>query len=223
MTDGGAGRLAFRARPSAGPGQPGDVPLGLEPVRDGLLYIPETAMAGAPVLVFLHGAGGSGRRELRVVMAAADRYGVVVVAPDSRGPTWDVIAAGGFTEDPAFIDRALDAAADRCDADFGHLAAGGVSDGASYALSIGLTNGDLFEAVIAFSPGFLAVKTVAGRPPVFVSHGVSDPILPIDACSRRIVPLLRDNGYEVTYNEFDGGHTVPPHVADEAISWWARG
>jgi len=32
----------------------------------------------------------------------------------------------------------------------------GFSDGASYALSVGITNGDLFTHVIAFSPGFVA-------------------------------------------------------------------
>ena len=216
----GPGRLAFRPRPGTGEGEPGDAPLGLEAGRDGLLYIPDTATAGAPVLVFFHGAGGSGRRELRVVVAAADRYGVVVVAPDSRGPTWDVIVAGGFADDPPFIDRALDAAAARCDADFGRLAAGGVSDGASYALSIGLTNGDVFGALIAFSPGFLTPGVLVGRPPVYVSHGISDPILPIDGTSRRLVPALRNAGYDVTYREFDGGHTVPPTVADEGLRWW---
>jgi phospholipase/carboxylesterase len=217
----GPGRLLFRPPPAPGePGEPGDAPLRLDPVRDGLLYLPDTAAAGAPVLVFFHGAGGTGRRELRVVMAAADRYGVVVLAPDSRGPTWDVIVAGGFADDPPFIDRALDAAAGRCDADFGRLAAGGVSDGASYALSVGLTNGDLFEAVIAFSPGFIAPGELVGRPRIFVSHGVADPILPIDGCSRRIVPLLQEAGYDVTYREFDGGHTVPPTVSDEALRWW---
>jgi phospholipase/carboxylesterase len=218
---GSRSRLTFRPPPAPGEaGEPGDAPLRLDPVRDGLLYIPDTANAAAPVLVFFHGAGGTGRRELRVVMAAADRYGVVVVAPDSRGPTWDVIVAGGFADDPPFIDRALEAAAGRCDADFGRLAAGGVSDGASYALSIGLTNGDLFEAVISFSPGFIAPGELIGRPRIFVSHGVTDPILPIDGCSRRIVPLLKEAGYDVTYREFDGGHTVPPTVSDEALRWW---
>jgi phospholipase/carboxylesterase len=214
------GRMAFRPRRGTTAGEPGDAPLGLEPVRDGLLYIPETALPGAPVMVFFHGAGGTGRRELRAVVAAADRYGVVVVAPDSRGATWDVIVAGGFAGDPPFIDRALAAAADRCDADFGRLAAGGVSDGASYALSIGLTNGDLFEAVVAFSPGFLSPGPLVGTPRVFISHGTQDRILPVDVCSRMIVPALRTAGYTVTYREFDGGHTVPPPVADAAVAWW---
>jgi phospholipase/carboxylesterase len=172
--------------------------------------------------VFLHGATGSGRKHLRAVLAAADRYGVVVLAPDSRGEvTWDLIEQRAFGPDPAFLDRALDAVVDRVDADVeGRLAVGGVSDGASYALSIGLANGDVFGTVIAFSPGFLAVPGTVGTPRVFVSHGTADPILPIDACSRRLVPPLRDAGYDVRFHEFDGGHTVPPPIADEAIRWW---
>jgi phospholipase/carboxylesterase len=35
------------------------------------------------------------------------------------------------------------------------VALGGFSDGASYALSLDLTNGDLFASLIAFSPGFI--------------------------------------------------------------------
>ena len=221
MTD--EARLAFRPRRGTQRAEPGDVALGLSVARDGLLYVPDTAEPGAPVMVLLHGAGGSGRRELRAVVAAADRYGVVIVAPDSRGATWDVIVAGGFGDDPPFIDRALDAAADRCDADFGHLAAAGISDGASYALSLGLSNGDLFEAVLAFSPGFLSPGTLIGRPRVFVSHGTEDTVLPIDVCSRRIVPALRTAGYEVAFREFEGGHTVPPSVADDGVGWWVKG
>ncbi|HEY8546620.1 MAG TPA: hypothetical protein VIL36_16285 [Acidimicrobiales bacterium] len=217
------GRLGFRPRASTGDHEPGrDEPLGLGDGRDGVLYVPDTAEPGAPLLVFLHGATGSGRAHLRAVLAAADRYGVVLLAPDSRGPsTWDLVEQQAFGPDPAFLDRALDAVADRVDADLeGRLALGGVSDGASYALSIGLANGDVFGAVVAFSPGFLAVPGAVGKPRVYVSHGTADPILPIDLCSRRFVPPLREAGYEVRFDEFDGGHTVPPPVADQAFRWW---
>ena len=36
-----------------------------------------------------------------------------------------------------------------------HLAISGFSDGASYALSLGLANADLFTHIVAFSPGFV--------------------------------------------------------------------
>jgi phospholipase/carboxylesterase len=122
----------------------------------------------------------------------------------------------------AFLDRVLDAVVDRFDVDVdtARLAVGGVSDGASYALSLALSNGDVFPTVLAFSPGFLVVPDPAGRPRIFVSHGTADPVLPIDACSRSFVPALREAGYDVRFDEFDGGHTVPPAVSDAAVAWW---
>ena len=53
------------------------------------------------------------------------------------------------------INRALEEASARCAIDRNRLAIGGFSDGASYALSLGLANGDVFSFVIAFSPGFI--------------------------------------------------------------------
>jgi len=220
-------RLRFRPRP-ASPSQPGfdsgrEAPLGLGSERDGLLYVPDGAEPGAPVLIFLHGATGTGRRHLRAVLAAADRYGVVLVAPDSRHPnSWDLIAERRFGPDVAFLDQVLEALVGPLDVDVdtSRLAVGGVSDGASYALALGLSNGDIFSTVLAFSPGFLVVPDAVGRPRIFVSHGTADAILPIDACSRSFVPVLRQAGYEVEYHEFDGGHTVPPPVSDAGLRWW---
>jgi phospholipase/carboxylesterase len=220
------GRLSFEVRESTGEGGERDEDLGLsdDTGRDGILYVPETAEANAPLMVWLHGATGSGRGHLRAVLAAADRYGVILVAPDSRHHiTWDLIAQRGFGPDIAFLDRVLDAVVDRVDGDTSRMAVGGVSDGATYALSIGLSNGDVFTNVVAFSPGFLAVAQSEGQPRVFVSHGTRDEILPIDACSRTLVPHLRQAGYDVTFREFDGGHTVPPPIADEGLSWWING
>ena len=218
------GRLSFRLRPSGSELEPYDGPLGVGGDRDGVLYIPDTAEKNAPLLLFFHGATGTGRRELRAVVAAADRYGVVVLAPDARSThSWDIIAGGGFGPDVEFIDKALDAVVDRCAVDTSRLAIGGISDGASYALSLGLSNGDIFEAVIAFSPGFVVPLAPTGKPRLFFSHGTSDPILPIDVCSRPITQGLHDAGYAVTYLEFDGGHTVPPPISDRGIGWWVEG
>ncbi len=65
----------------------------------------------------------------------------------------------------------------------------------------------------------LASGCGAGRPRCFVSHGRSDPVLPVERCSRRIVRELRDDRYDVRYTEFDGGHTVPPEIARAAVDW----
>ena len=99
------------------------------------------------------------------------------------------------------------------------VAAEGFSDGASYALSLGLLNGDLFSHVIAFSPGFVLAEHRRGRPRCFVSHGTHDQVLPIERCSRRIVRELRDDRYDVSYTEFEGGHAVPSEIARAAAEW----
>ena len=61
-----------------------------------------------------------------------------------------------------------------------------------------------------------------GAPRCYLSHGTRDAVLPIDACSRRLVPRLERAGYPVRYHEFDGPHTVPPAVAQEAVEWFAE-
>jgi predicted esterase len=52
-----------------------------------------------------------------------------------------------------------------------------------------------------------------------VSHGTADQILPIDQCSRVIVPRLRALGYETTFREFEGRHEMPPEIAADAMRW----
>ena len=216
------GRLSSRPR-SPSPGRPptGEVPLQLSGSdRDGVLYVPlsYTPDHPAPLVLTLHGAGGRGRRSLARLRALADAECLLLLSPDSRASTWDVVRTG-FGPDVEFLDRALDLVFARYAVDPARVAAEGFSDGASYALSLGLLNGDLFTHVIAFSPGFALAERREGRPRCFVSHGVHDRVLPIDPCSRRIVRELRGDEYDVRYTEFDGGHSVPPSIARAAVEW----
>ncbi|HEU4561209.1 MAG TPA: hypothetical protein VFS20_25375, partial [Longimicrobium sp.] len=57
-------------------------------------------------------------------------------------------------------------------------------------------------------------------PSIYDSHGTSDGVLPITATSRRVVPTLQREGYDVRYHEFAGGHTIPPDIAREAVEWF---
>ena len=221
----GRGRLLVRPGPSPSyaTASTGLRSLGLGSGRDGLLYVPAGYGAGenAPLALTLHGAGGDARSGMSHFLRLADEAGVILLAPESRGRTWDVLV-GRYGPDVEFIDRALEWAFERLALDTRRLAMTGFSDGASYALSLGLTNGDLFTHLIAFTPGFMASAQRRGKPPIFVSHGTRDGVLPIEWCSRRIVPRLRRAGYDVTYREFDGGHTVPPEIALDAASRFAR-
>ena len=226
-TVGGAPEGRLLAKPAPPPpadakaAPPGLRPLGLGTERDGLLYVPpgHGAARPAPLALMLHGAGGDAGGGISPFLGLAEGAGLVLLAPESRGRTWDVLV-GGYGPGVGFVDRALERAFDRLSVDEGRVAVAGFSDGASYALSLGLTNGDLFTYVSAFSPGFAEPAGQRGKPAVFVSHGTRDGVLPIGSTSRRIVPRLKREGYEVRYREFDGPHTVPEDVAREALGWF---
>ena len=216
------GRLLARpAAPTIAIG-PGEHRLGLTKTgRDVTLYVPKNiaSKASVPLVLILHGAGGNAdTRSLSFTFPLAEELGVVALLPESRGSTWDGVG-GSFGPDVAFIDEALRYTFQRVAVNPARIALGGFSDGASYALSLGLANGDLFTHLIAFSPGFITPAPPSGRPPIFLSHGTGDQVLDIDITSRLIVPRLRSAGYTVTFREFDGPHAVPTPVAREAFEW----
>lgn len=214
----------LRARPLSitTPAAGGQHKLALGNSRDSYFYVPpryDPARPAPPVLL-LHGAGGHSHHGLGLLQHLADDTGMILVAPASIAQTWDVIMNRAYGPDVALVNKALEYVFGRYAVDTAHLAVGGFSDGASYALSLGLANGDLFTHVIAFSPGFIAPLSPYGQPKVFISHGTRDDILPVDPCSRRIVPRLQQADYAVTYHEFNGGHTIPAEVAQTAVDWF---
>jgi predicted esterase len=96
-----------------------------------------------------------------------------------------------------------------------HTVLAGFSDGATFALAMGLSRDHPFAAVIAWSPG-IAIETVGaarGRR-VFVSHGRADPILKFETTCADIVPLLESEGAAVTFLPFDGAHEAPVWLKD---------
>ncbi len=221
------GRLRSRPVVEQLPGEPPTVGLQrleLDARGDHLLYVPAGYRPGrlAPLLVLLHGAGSNSHAIMPYLRESADAAGLILLAPTSREYTWDVIV-GGYGPDVEAIDLALEGVFSRYMLDPRRIAVGGFSDGASYALSLGITNGDLFGHILAFSPGFMVPAATVGSPRVFVSHGTHDPVLLIDRCSRRLVPKLERAGYDVRYREFEGGHVVPPGIGREAVDWVIAG
>ena len=215
------GRLSARPRNNIKTTATGQITLNLDQDRKAILQIPPSASSSSlPLLLMLHGATQNADTMFWYLGATPDEAGVVVLAPNSQDTTWDAIG-GSFGEDVAYLNRALERVFETVAIDPARVAIGGFSDGASYALSLGLINGDLFSRVAAFSPGFLISGTPHGKPQIFISHGTHDHILPIDRCGRRLAAGLIANGYEVTFREFDGDHEIPAPVACEGMTWIA--
>ena len=183
-----------------------------------MLLIPRSLAADrpAPLLVMLHGAGSSAAKAMPIVADAAEAHGVIVLAPDSRGVTWDVIR-DDYGEDVAFLDRALLLVFQTCAIDPARVAIAGFSDGASYALSLGLINGALFSDIIAFSPGFaLPTQTAPRRRSSSATAGRIRCCRSSAAGGASRCGCAR-SGHDVAYREFAGGHVVPADMVEAAF------
>ncbi len=222
------------SRLTARPGQPTVAPIiglsqlglgtGKAYIRDGLLYVPQSYSPErpAPLFVALHGAGGDAEN-WGSYYARAEDNAMILLAPEARLYTWDR-SLQGFGPDVAFLDLALNHTFARCRVDPKRIALGGFSEGASYTLSLGVSNGDLFSHLIAYSPGYYRpAEPFVGDPPIFVSHGTGDWRHQITLSRDIIVPALREAGYDVTYIEFDGPHEVPTAISESALDWFLGG
>jgi predicted esterase len=220
VTRKGAGLRARPGKPVSAASAPAAAThrLGLSQGRDGLLHVPAGLSGGraAGLIVMLHGAGGAAGSSIPLLVRQAEQHDLLLLAPESRGGTWDIISEREYGADIDYIDRALARV-------FGwfeipRVAVAGFSDGASYALSLGLANGSLFSDILAFSPGFAAPDPLQGQPRVFISHGDDDRVLPVERCGRPLAQRLKRAGYDVEYREFDGGHVVPPWAVEAAVA-----
>lgn len=220
--DGGAdGRVVAPTSQGGSACAPGEYALRLGNGRTARLRVtPGARTSPRGLILAFHGAGGSASEGLFVFRRAWNVPGLVLVAPAALGNTWSALHQRN-DRDLATVNRALAQAWRRCRIDRRRVAVGGFSDGGTYALSIGLQNGNIFRSVLALSPGGLLDVEHRGKPRVFIAHGRRDDVLPIGR-SDAAVRTLRSSGYPVTYRSFDGGHQVPVAISGAAVRWYLR-
>ena len=184
--------------------------------RNGLLYLPAnySVKVQSPLIVALHGAGGSGYSWTSPAwLALLDEFNTVMIAPDSRSfATWDLVDKGNYGADVAFIDNAMAEVFRQINVDASRIALVGFSDGATEAIGLGLLNGDLFNGVVGFSPGYFYAPFARGHTHAFISHGTTDTVLSYFKSRDSIVPEIQALGVPVQFSSFVGGHTIPLDV-----------
>lgn len=197
-------------------------------------YRPAKPSAGKrPLLVLLHGAGMSARAFLDGARAEADRCGCLLLSVQSKGATWDTIglvrqAAKAerttvdrlFGEDTNRVEQALSVALRAADADRRSVILFGFSDGASYALSLGLANPSLFPGVVAIAPGFhLEPAAINPKQRLFIAHSPTDRVLSFDRTRDDTVASLHRAGFDLRFRPFDGGHRIDRSVLAEGVDF----
>jgi len=222
----GARRLAAQA-PAAAAAD--DIPIGKSRLgiadgeRDGTVYVPESYKKGVPmpILMMLHGFRSTAEA-VRYTFPLAEEFGVIILAPESRELTWGQ-EIPGFDTDSRYMGMAFRWVSDVLTIDPSRVALGGVSDGANYALNMGLAYGDSFNHMMIFSAGTMAPFRRQGKPKIFLAHGTKDEQMPIDRTGRKFAAQLKDEQYDLTYREYDGGHGAPLPVVREAFDWFVNG
>jgi predicted esterase len=200
----------------------------LESKRSGLLYIPKSYKDSEPasLILMLHGAGCEAKHGIDPLINYADENNFILVAPKSKESTWDCIRHKKYGEDVTYIDKVLSYLFESFNIG-PDITVQGFSDGATYALSLGLANRDLFTSIMAFSPGYIFFPSgtsldtlgVGATPRIYFSHGTHDQVLHVDYCSRRIAKNFKRSGFDHHYLEFIGGHTITEKCIDEALKY----
>jgi predicted esterase len=191
--------------------------------QDAVLYVPAGYQPStpAPFVLMLHGEGQVALDALNLFQPHADASGLVLLAVDSSTTTWDVIVGDQYGPDVTFINAALAAAFNEVNVDPARVSIEGFSDGASYALAMGRTNGNFFSRIIAFSPGEQPGYDPAGKPKIFLSQGLNDPLNIASETGEFFDQQLTAAGYSVDFVEFSGVHEIPDAIVQQAIAWMA--
>lgn len=216
------GRLSFKITPPTQPPlQPGQHRLELAEERDTLLIVPENLAADKPVPLFVmfHGSSGSAQKVMPFVETYAHRHKFLLLLPQSTYYTWD-LSVGGHGPDLDRLGKALERVSSHFMIDPTHFAFAGFSDGGSYALSTGLTNGDLISHIIVFSGGFMNVYLKIGKPRVFISHSPEDEQLNIKTSALKHYKELKSEGYDIAFELFSGRHVIHPPIVEKAMAFF---
>ncbi len=199
---------------------------------------PRRSVAGKPPgLFFLHGRGADEDDLLGLSEYFDDR--LFIVAPRAPHP---FPMGGGYTwydlEEIGKPDRAMFESSHKklrsflvdavgtYDLDPAKTFCCGFSMGSIMALSIALTEPGFLRGVLSNS-GYLPEDTgmkfnwngVKGLP-VFIGHGLYDPVIPY-AYGRRAKEVLESHGAVVTHREYDMGHQINEESLNDMIGWLA--
>jgi len=196
----------------------------------GFLLAPETIDPERtyPLITVLHGAGRQDELLVRAYREEPAHRQALFFIPRSTSPTWDLLI-GDDRPDLDFLEHAYAEIYRRVPIDHARQALIGYSDGASYALAIGLSNPRLFAAIMGWAAGFVVFDPSGAaptdpRPRILLEHGTDDPVFPFEQIALRNCAILRRLGYEVELRIDSGGvHWPSRGFQPAALDWFLGG
>lgn len=179
-----------------------------------------------PLITVFHGAGRQDEMLVRACREEPEQRQALFLIPRSVAPTWDLIAGDGGPVDLEFLEYAWDLIYRRYPIERSHQVLIGYSDGASYALSLALSNPGFFDAALCWAAGFAmmdrkAVGKEDRRTRLYLEYGTADPLFPFDQIALPMRENLERAGYEVKFSVDEGGRHWPSgSFQHEALDWY---
>ena len=204
----------------------GEVRVEEGPAR-GVLLTPEPYETSRvyPLITVFHGAGRQDELLLRACRKQPNERQAFFFIPRSVAPTWDLIA-GGPPVDVEFLEYAWDLIYRRYPIDPHARCLIGYSDGASYALSLALSNPGYFAAAMVWAAGFVVLDrngpSQAGeKARLYLEYGTHDPLFSFEQIALPMRENLERAGYDVTFSVDEGGRHMPSgSFQREALDWY---
>jgi phospholipase/carboxylesterase len=178
-----------------------------------------------PLITVLHGAGRREEMLIEAYQAEPATRDALFLIPRSQHQTWDLLAAGD-RPDLDFLEWAYDLIYRRYPVDPDRQALIGYSDGASYALSVGLSNPGIFRAVMGWAAGFVVFDPTSfspqdPKPSVLLEYGTQDQLFPFERVAIPMREKLERMGYTVNFRVDEGGRHWPSgDFQPEALDWF---
>jgi polyhydroxybutyrate depolymerase len=171
--------------------------------RSYVLHVPPQRPAPAPLVVLLHGGGGSGAAFLASsgMVPMAEREGFVIVAPDAIRGLWNAgsCCTPPDIDDVGFLRKVVADVQGRVAIDPRRIFAAGHSNGGFMAYRVACDMSETFAAVAASAGYLLDVDAGTREEPL-------DPPRPVFTCSPRApVAVLHVHGLADTCAPFAGG------------------
>lgn len=181
-----------------------------------------------PLVTVFHGAGRQDEMLVKACHGEPQRRRALFLVPRSLDATWDLITGRGQA-DLEFLEHAWDLVYRRYPVDADRQVLMGYSDGASYALSMALSNPGVFDAALCWAAGFVVVdRSSIGRPGrkprIYLEYGTHDELFPFEQIALPMRDDLRKAGYELEFSVDEGGRHWPSGTFHaEALSWYFDG
>jgi phospholipase/carboxylesterase len=187
-----------------------------------------------PAVLFLHGRGADEEDLLDIAPMLDERFLIISArAPyafSGGGYTWyDTDAIGSphrdmFEESYQKLSIFLDDVSKGYPVRTDRIVLFGFSMGTVLSYALALTHPDMIRAVAANS-GYLPEGTTLpyrwedlGQTDFFITHGVSDPVIPV-ALARRARDLMMRSTATVIYREYPVLHTLGEQALADVLTW----